>query len=64
MEPDPEQLKEIADAPVAMLDKDLRSMKDALLIETAEMLGVSSQSLHNWVCIYLSFVISGWSAIC
>ena len=40
-EPDPELLQELAEGPVAMLDQDLRSMKDKLLIETAEMLGVS-----------------------
>ena len=40
-EPDPELLQEIAEGPVAMADQDLRSMKDKLLIETAEMLGVN-----------------------
>jgi len=40
-EPDPELLQELAEGPVAMMDRDLRSMKDKLLIETAEMLGVS-----------------------
>ena len=40
-EPDPELLKEIADGPLALGDHDLRSMKDELLIQTAEMLGVN-----------------------
>lgn len=40
-DPDPELLQEIAEGPVAMQDQDLRSMKDKLLIETAEMLGVN-----------------------
>ncbi len=43
-EPDPELLQEIAEGPVAMVDQDLRSMKDKLLIETAEMLGVNMLS--------------------
>ena len=41
MDPDSEFLEEIAETPVTMQDTDLRSMKDALLIETSQMLGVS-----------------------
>lgn len=41
IEPDTELLEEIAEAPVVMQNQDLRSMKDTLLIETSEMLGVS-----------------------
>lgn len=40
VEPDTDYLEEIAETPVAMQDTDLRSMKDALLIETSQMLGV------------------------
>ncbi len=44
VEPDSELLEEIAEEPKGMHDTDLRSMKDALLIETSEMLGVSGHS--------------------
>ena len=40
LDPDPELLQEIADAPTGMRDKDLRTMKDSLLIETVQLLGV------------------------
>lgn len=40
VEPDSDQLEEILEAPVAMQDTDLRSMKDALLIEASQILGV------------------------
>lgn len=40
LDPDPEMLQEIADAPTGMRDKDLRTMKDTLLIETVQLLGV------------------------
>lgn len=40
LDPDPELLQEIADAPTGMRDKDLRTMKDTLLIETVQLLGV------------------------
>ena len=38
---DPALLEELADQPTGMQDTELRSMKDQLLIETSEMLGVS-----------------------
>ena len=41
VEPDSDLLEEIVEAPVVMQDKDLRSMKDTLLIETSLILGVS-----------------------
>lgn len=41
-DPDPELLEELADQPTGMQDTQLRSMKDQLLIETSEMLGVGS----------------------
>lgn len=37
---DPALLQELAEQPTGMQDTDLRSMKDQLLIETSEMLGV------------------------
>lgn len=43
VEPDSELLEEMAETPVAMQDTDLRSMKDALLIETSQILGVCSK---------------------
>ena len=39
LDPDPALLQEIADAPTGMRDRDLRTMKDALLIETVQLLG-------------------------
>lgn len=41
VEPDHTHLMELAEAPSGMRDSDLRSMKDQLLIETSELLGVS-----------------------
>ena len=41
-------LEEIAEEPKGMHDTDLRSMKDALLIETSEMLGVGGCG-YGWV---------------
>ena len=41
VEPDSDLLEEIVEAPVVMQDTDLRSMKDTLLIETSQILGVS-----------------------
>ena len=38
---DPALLQELAEQPTGMQTTDLRSMKDQLLIETTEMLGVS-----------------------
>lgn len=43
LDPDPALLQEIADAPTGMRDKDLRTMKDALLIETVQLLGVRAE---------------------
>ena len=40
VEPDHTHLQELAEAPSGMRDSDLRSMKDQLLIETSELLGV------------------------
>lgn len=40
VEPDNTHLMELAEAPSGMRDSDLRSMKDQLLIETSELLGV------------------------
>lgn len=40
-EPDHALLHELAEGPMAMRDKELRSMKDQLLIETTQLLGVS-----------------------
>jgi hypothetical protein len=53
VEPDSELLEEIAEAPQAMQDTDLRSMKDALLIETSQILGVSGVSVQ---CPHLTTV--------
>ena len=39
-DPDITLLHEIAEGPTAMKDKELRSMKDQLLIETTQLLGV------------------------
>jgi len=44
LDPDPALLQEIADAPTGMRDKDLRTMKDALLIETVQLLGVRAEN--------------------
>ena len=41
VDPDHTHLMELAEAPSGMRDSDLRSMKDQLLIETSELLGVS-----------------------
>ncbi len=41
LDPDPAALQEIANAPQAMKDSDIRTMKDQLLIETAQLLGVT-----------------------
>ena len=41
VETDTARLEEIADAPTGLRDRDLRSMKDQLLVETADVLGVS-----------------------
>lgn len=41
---DPALLQEIAEQPTGMQDTDLRSMKDQLLIETSEMLGVRNST--------------------
>lgn len=49
---DPDFLQEIAKQPTGMQDTDLRSMKDQLLIETSEMLGVGKYS----VCVHSSHV--------
>ncbi|CAI8031040.1 Ankyrin repeat and IBR domain-containing protein 1 [Geodia barretti] len=54
VDPDHTHLMELAEAPSGMRDSDLRSMKDQLLIETSELLGVSlftSEALlrhHGW----------------
>ena len=45
VEPDHTHLMELAEAPSGMRDSDLRSMKDQLLIETSELLGVSGPTL-------------------
>ena len=44
IEPDNTHLMELAEAPSGMRDSDLRSMKDQLLIETSELLGVQLTS--------------------
>lgn len=41
VEPDHTHLMELAEAPSGMRDSDLRTLKDQLLIETSELLGVS-----------------------
>lgn len=40
VDPDHTHLMELAEAPTGMRDSDIRSMKDQLLIETSELLGV------------------------
>lgn len=48
-DPDPELLQELADQPTGMQDTELRSMKDQLLIETSEMLGVGTgECMHTY----------------
>ena len=49
-DPDPELLQELADQPTGMQDTDLRSMKDQLLIETSEMLGVGTSVCVQCMC--------------
>lgn len=55
VEPDSDLLEEIVEAPVVMQDTDLRSMKDTLLIETSQILGVCLQSAETLLKHY------GWS---
>lgn len=42
VDPDHTHLMELAEAPTGMRDSDIRSMKDQLLIETSELLGVGT----------------------
>lgn len=46
-EPDPEMLEEIATGRRGLGNHELRSMKDSLLIETSNMLGVSLLTAQN-----------------
>lgn len=55
VETDTDLLEEIAETPLAMQDKDLRSMKDALLIETSQILGVCVTL--NFSCPHLSVCV-------
>lgn len=50
VEPDNTHLMELAEGPSGMRDSDLRSMKDQLLIETSELLGVCV-----WIHVALTF---------
>ena len=58
---DPELLQELADQPTGMQDTELRSMKDQLLIETSEMLGVGT-SVCMRMCRQMDRVFLVWVA--
>ena len=55
IEPDNTHLMELAEAPSGMRDSDLRSMKDQLLIETSELLGVHLPHLNRHIISTMLF---------